>query len=253
MAAAQAAGEILRAGVGRAHDVSWKGPTDLVTEMDRAAEADIVKRLQAAFPEDGLLAEESGQKAGASGRRWIIDPLDGTVNYARAHPQWCVSIALERQGELLVGVVYDPLRDELYAAARGQGATLNGQPLHVGAVESVRGAVISTGFGYDVWTSQQDNVPEFAFFLKRAFAVRCTGSAALDLAAVASGRRDAHWERGVAPYDVAAGLLLVREAGGVATDYAGRCDAIFSGEIIAANPILHAEMLVDLTSYRIAR
>ncbi len=243
VAAARAAGEILRAGFGRAHDVQFKGPIDPVTEADRASEARIVALLAAATPGCGFLTEENPAIAGRGDARWIIDPLDGTVNYAPGYPHFAVSIALERGGELELGVIYDPLRDELFVARRGAGATLNGRPIHVGSVSTLGGAVLSTGFPYDVWTSEHDNTAEWCHFLKRAQSLRVTGSSALDLAAVACGRRDGHWEPGLSAYDTAAGVLLVREAGGVATDYGGGPDALYGAEIVAANPALHAEML----------
>lgn len=243
VAAARAAGELLRAEFAHAHHVVRKGAIDLVTEMDRAAEARIVEILRAATPGYGFLTEENEAVAGAADARWIVDPLDGTTNYAHGCPHFCVSIALERDGGLCLGVIYDPLRDELFAARRGAGATLNGKPIRVGATASLGSALVSTGFPYDAWTNPHNNSDEVAHFLRRVQALRCTGSAALDLAAVACGRSDAHWERGLAPYDVAAGILLVREAGGRVTDYGGGPDALYGGEILAANPAVHAAML----------
>jgi len=243
IAAARAAGELLRAEFAHAHQVLHKGAIDLVTEMDRAAEARIIEVLRSATPDYGLLTEENEAVAGAANARWIVDPLDGTTNYAHGCPHFCVSIGLEQAGELQVAVVYDPLRDELYAARRGAGATLNGRPTHVSATASLGAALVSTGFPYDAWTSPHNNSEEVAYFLRRVQALRCTGSAALDLAAVACGRSDAHWEQGLKPYDCAAGILLVREAGGLASDYGGGPDALHSGEILAATPAVHAEML----------
>ncbi len=243
IAAARAAGEILRSRFGQAHEVHFKGPIDIVTEADRAAEARIVERLGGEWPDDGLLTEEGGNRSGRNDRLWIVDPLDGTVNYASGSPRFGVSIALEQAGELEIGVVYEPLRDEMFAAERGKGATLNGARIRVSPIQSLERAVLCTGFPYDAWTSARDNALEFRTFLKRAFALRCTGSAALDLADVACGRRDGYWEHGLAPYDVAAGVLLVREAGGRATDYAGNPDAVYTGETVAANPAVHAEMI----------
>ncbi len=245
--AARAAGEILRRGFGRAHEVEYKGPIDPVTESDRASEACIVAILREATPGCGFLTEENAPVSGENGLRWIIDPLDGTVNYAHGSPHFSVSIALERAGELQVGVIYDPLRDELFAAARGRGATLNGRPIRVAGTSPLSAAAVTTGFPYDVWTEgDQDNVTEAIHFLRRAQSLRVTGSSALDLAAVACGRCDAHWERSLLPYDVAAGILLVREAGGVVTDFAGGPERLYHGEIVAANPALHAELLAYL-------
>jgi len=217
IAAAQAAGKLLRAGFGRAQKVTHKGEIDIVTEADRAAEARIMELLSAAAPGYGFLTEESGAAAGHADGRWIIDPLYGTTNYARGCPRFCVSIALERAGELVLGVIYDPLQGELFVARRGQGATLNGQPIRVSNTNSMARALVSTGYPYDAWTSPRDNTAEAAYMVKHVLSVRCTGSAALDLANVACGRTDAHWEYGLAPYDTAAGVLLVREAGGLAS------------------------------------
>ncbi|HOG46991.1 MAG TPA: inositol monophosphatase family protein [Anaerolineae bacterium] len=250
VAAARAAGEVLRAGLGRPHQVAYKGAIDLVTEVDGAAEACVVGLLGAATPSYGFLTEENAPVPGTADGRWIVDPLDGTTNYAHGCPRFCVSIALERAGELQVAVVYDPLRDELYAAQRGCGATLNGRPIKVSGTAALAGALVNTGFPYDVWTSERNNVAETAHFLRQVQALRVTGSAALDLAAVACGRSDAYWEHGLAPYDVAAGILLVREAGGLATDYDGGANALYGREIVAANPALHAEMVGYLRTRR---
>ncbi|MCL5950160.1 MAG: inositol monophosphatase [Chloroflexi bacterium] len=246
IAAARAGGEILRAGFGQAHEVHNKGPNDIVTEADRAAETRIISILHCATPRYGFLTEESGSVYGNARERWIVDPLDGTVNYSEGYPCFCVSIGLESDGQLQLGVIYDPLRDELFAAFHGEGATLNEKPLRVSQRNSLDCAVISTGFPYEAKTSADDNSVEVRYFVKRAMSLRSTGSTALDLATIASGRRDAHWERGLSPYDVAAGIVLVREAGGVVTDYAGNPDAVYKGEIIAANAALHRQMLDGL-------
>jgi myo-inositol-1(or 4)-monophosphatase len=238
--AARAAGEILRERFGRARVARSKGPIDVVTDADLAAERRIMEILSEATPYYGFLTEEGGESPGDGGARWVVDPLDGTVNYLRTLSQFCVSIALEHNGRLELGVIFDPLRDELYAARHGCGATLNGQPIHVGSETSLSRAVVSTGFPYDAWDNSNDNTLEVGALVKHVFALRSCGSAALDLAAVACGRVDLHWERGLRPYDVAAGVAIVREAGGVATDYAGGHDALYSGEIIAGNAILRA-------------
>ena len=238
--AARAAGEVLVSRLGTARVVHEKGDIDVVTDADLAAERCIMERLAAATPSHGFLTEDSAAVAGSSGARWIVDPLDGTVNYLRSLPYFCVSIALERDGRLELGVIFDPLRDHLYAASRGRGATLNGQPIRVGSETSLSRAVVSTGFPYDAWQAARDNTLEVGTVVKHVFALRSWGSAALDLAAVACGRLDLHWERGLHAYDVAAGVAIVREAGGVATDYAGGADALYRGEIIAGNAVLRA-------------
>jgi myo-inositol-1(or 4)-monophosphatase len=250
VAAARAAGDILRAGLGAEHDIHWKGPTDLVTEIDRASEGCIAGVLEAATPGYGLLSEEGGGAAGSGAARWIVDPLDGTTNYVHGLPRFCVSIALERDGQVELGVIYDPTRDELFLAQRGAGATLNGRPIRVSGAAALAAALLTTGFPYAAWQSARDNTTETAYFVKHARAVRCTGSAALDLAGVACGRADAHWEIGLLPHDKAAGVLLVREAGGVATDYAGSEDVLYSAETVAGAPAVHAALLAYLQGRR---
>ncbi len=168
--AAYAAGEILRAGFGRTHEIQHKGANDIVTEVDRTAEAKIVDLLRSVFPGYGFLTEESGTIPSETDGRWIVDPLDGTVNYSRGFPCFCVSIAFERNGELEVGVIYDPLRDELYTASRGGGATLNGKAVVVSKTKAPSSAVISTGFPYDAWSSSHDNSDEVAPFVKKLWA-----------------------------------------------------------------------------------
>ncbi len=240
--AAQAAGQVLLEFYGHPHDVKFKGPIDIVTEVDVAAEKRIVDILHTATPEYGFLTEENPQVTRGDAR-WIVDPLDGTVNYAQGCAHFCVSIALERRGELEVGVIYEPVRRDLYCAKRGSGATWNGKSIHVARTGTLAEAVVSTGFPYDAWSGARDNLAEVGYMVKHVRGLRSTGSAALDLAAVASGTRDVHWETGLAPYDIAAGTLLVREAGGIATDYAGNQDVLKGGEMLAANPALHAVVL----------
>ncbi|MGQ9683397.1 MAG: inositol monophosphatase family protein [Anaerolineae bacterium] len=243
IAAALAAGEILRAGYGTRHSIEFKGPTNMVTEVDRASEQRIIAMLQAATPGYGFLAEESETIRSENSARWIVDPLDGTTNFAHGLPYFSVSIGLERHGEPVLGVIYNPLLDELYVGRRGGGATLNGRPIHVSGAQDLAHALLTTGWPYDAWTSSRDNLAETSYFLKRAISVRVSGSASLDMAAIACGRLDGHWEPGLYPYDVAAGAVIVREAGGLATDYAGGPDCLYSSELLAANPAVHAQML----------
>lgn len=243
--AARRAGAILRAGFHQAHEVRFKGAIDIVTEVDRAAEVSIVNDLRAVTPDYAFWTEEETVSLIPGESCWIVDPLDGTLNFSRGVPQFCVSIALEQKGALELGVIYDPLREELYGARRGQGAVLNGAPIRTSDMPLER-AVLSTGFPYDAWTNADDNSAAIQYFIKRAMTVRSTGSAALDLAFVACGRFDGHWERGLKAYDIAAGTLLVREAGGIVTDYAGDADVIRQQTIIAANPAVHGELLAHL-------
>jgi myo-inositol-1(or 4)-monophosphatase len=243
---ARDAGRILIARLGRAL-VSYKGDIDLVTEADVAAEKLIIERIRSYYPRHTILAEESGATAAVSPVsgdpewRWIIDPLDGTTNYAHGYPFFAVSIALERAHRLELGVIYDPSRDEMFAAERGQGATLNDRQIRVSAVDNLNNAMLCTGFPYDVRT-RPDFARDFANFTMRAQAVRRDGSAALDLAYVACGRFDGFWEDGLNPWDVAAGVLLIEEAGGLVTDFAGGRLDIYTPKVIASNGVIHDDM-----------
>jgi myo-inositol-1(or 4)-monophosphatase len=220
---------------------------DLVTEVDHACEALIVETLRRERPRDAVLGEEGGSR-GPDGAewRWVIDPLDGTMNYAHGYPRFCVSIGVQRAGAAEVGVVYDPLLDELFAAVRGAGATLNGRPLRVSDETDLSRALLATGFAYDVHRSEDDNVANFARFVKLARGLRRDGSAALDLCYVAAGRLDGYWELKLHPWDVAAGALILREAGGKATDFSGRELASDASETLASNGRLHEAMMAVL-------
>ena len=222
---------------------------DLVTEVDRECEALIVDTLARERANDAVLAEEGGGSDRTEAPwRWIIDPLDGTTNYAHGYPRFCVSIGVERDGERCVGVVYDPLLDELYTAVRGRGAQRNGRSLCVSAEDDLRRALLATGFAYDVQRSEVDNLDHFAHFVKSARAVRRDGSAALDLCYVAAGRFDGFWEIKLHPWDVAAGFLIVEEAGGRVSDLAGGPAPRSGIESVASNGLLHEAMLALLGS-----
>jgi myo-inositol-1(or 4)-monophosphatase len=258
-ALARDAGAILREGYGRAHTPERKGRIDLVTEYDRRAERLLLDALAARFPGHAVLAEESGAStfASAAGRapepsavRWLIDPLDGTTNFAHNYPFFCVSIAAEVDGVLAAGAVYDPVRDELFAAHAGGGATLNGRPIRVSDIEKLEDALLVTGFPYDVREHPERSVPLFQAFLMRAQGLRRDGSAALNLCYLASGRFDGFWEGHLAPWDMAAGVLIVREAGGVVTDYAGGPFRLDGREILASNRRLQEEMKSVLANAR---
>lgn len=241
---AREAGALLKEHFGRVREIDFKGRIDLVTEMDRRSEALIVERLAAAFPGDDVWAEEgSGERRGRE-RVWIVDPLDGTTNYAHEYPVWAVSIALEVAGELAAGAVFNPLLDDMYAARRGGGATLNGRRRRVTQVDRLDRAMLATGFAYDLsGTPEQTNIAPFARFILSAQAVRRAGSAALAIAKVGVGRTDGFWERGLHPWDMAAAVLIVTEGGGKATDYDGRRPALDGGKLVATNGRLHGEML----------
>jgi myo-inositol-1(or 4)-monophosphatase len=221
-------------------------PTDLVTEVDHACEELIVDSVRAERSADAILAEEGRHGSGdASGWRWVIDPLDGTVNFAHGYPRFCVSIGVERRGERRVGVVYDPLLDELYAAVRGQGARCNGRPLRVSGEAELGRALLATGFAYDVKQTSR-NLDHFAAFVRAARGVRRDGSAALDLCYVASGRLDGYWELELNPWDVCAGALIVSEAGGQLSDLTGGPLPSSGGQVVASNGRIHAAMLAAL-------
>jgi myo-inositol-1(or 4)-monophosphatase len=245
---ARDAGSILADRMGRALQVSNKGDIDLVTEADLASEKLIIDRIKSHYPRHGILAEESGAiegfqtVSGQSDWRWIVDPLDGTTNYAHGYPCFCVSIALERAGSIEVGVVYDPTRDEVFAAERGQGATLNDRRIRVSDVEDLNAAMLCTGFPYNV-RERPNFARDFANFTMAAQAVRRDGSAALDLAYLACGRFDGFWEDGLNAWDIAAGMLLIKEAGGQVTDFAGAPLDIYTPKVLASNGLIHDKMM----------
>jgi myo-inositol-1(or 4)-monophosphatase len=244
---ARDAGRILTARLGRALQVSNKGDIDLVTEADLASEKLIIERIRSHYPRHTILAEESGSTEGfvtgeeSSEWKWIIDPLDGTTNYAHGYPCFCVSIGVERAGQLEIGVVYDPMRDEMFAAERGRGATLNERPIRVSQVAELNSAMLCTGFPYNV-RERPNFVKEFANFTMNVQAVRRDGSAALDLACVACGRFDGFWEDGLNPWDVAAGVLIIEEAGGRVTNYEGERLDIYTAKVLASNGLIHESM-----------
>ena len=243
---ARDAGRILAERFGRASlRVQNKGEIDLVTEADLAAERLIVERIRNYYPRHAILTEEAGDVAHegpASDYKWVIDPLDGTTNYAHGYPCFCVSIGLAQKGRLEVGVVYDPIRDEMFAAERGEGATLNGRRIHVSEIEKLNDAMLCTGFPYNV-REIRDFARHFYNFIMNAQAVRRDGSAALDLAYVACGRFDGFWEEGLRPWDVAAGVLLIEEAGGRISYYDGSPFKIYTPPILASNGLLHDAMM----------
>jgi myo-inositol-1(or 4)-monophosphatase len=216
---------------------------DLVTDVDHALDALIRERIRAARPNDALLTEENTAAAGTSGVRWVVDPLDGTTNYAHAFPHFAISIGVEVRGRRECGVVYDPMRDELFSAARGSGARLNGAPIRVSEIGELKRALLATGFAYDVHKRRTENLPYFERFIGTAQAIRRAGSAALDFAYVACGRFDGYWELHLAPWDVAAGLLLVEEAGGRTSDFAGGAPPSTGERIVASNGRVHPAML----------
>jgi myo-inositol-1(or 4)-monophosphatase len=249
---ARDAGQILRDRFGQPHDVRFKSTIDLVTEADQAAEDLIADRLRALCPEHDLLCEEGsvGLSVGAS-YRWVVDPLDGTTNFAHGLPTFAVSIALEDAGVPVVGVVYDPMRDELFLARQGAGATLNGSPIRVSAVDHLIASILVTGFSYD-FERRGQQAEVWRDFLTRVQAIRQTGSAALNLCYIAAGRLEGYWERGISPWDVSAGAVIVTEAGGMVTDMRGGTFHSDDRQILASNGRLHRDLLDIITAHDIA-
>jgi myo-inositol-1(or 4)-monophosphatase len=244
---ARQAGRILSTGYEKDHQVDFKGTIDLVTEVDHASEAFLLNEISQRFPGHSFLAEESGASPDQSADLWIIDPLDGTVNYAHGVPLFCVSIAYAHQGQVQLGAIYDPLRDELFTAERGKGAWLNGRPLRaVGATELIKSLMV-TGFAYDIAHSERDNLNNFVKMSKLTQGVRRLGSAALDLCYIAAGRIDGYWELAIKPWDVAAGGLIAEEAGAKVTSVTGDPAYLRPPQsILTANPVLHAKILEQL-------
>ncbi len=249
--ASRIGGGILNNLFGRVKNIVKKGEIDLVTEADIRAEMEIINIISEAFPNDHILAEEGGEKENASHhskRTWLIDPLDGTTNFAHGFPFFAVSLALEERGELVLGVVYLPHMDELFCATKGGGAFLNQRPISVSRVEKIDEALVATGFPYDIHTKYRSVLDLFQKVIVKAQGVRRPGSAAIDLCYVAAGRFDAFWEEGLKPWDTAAGALIVREAGGRVTTYQGGPYDPYQSTIVASNSLLHQTMLDIINS-----
>lgn len=241
--AALAAGNIQRDHSQSVGKISYKGDIDLVTEVDLLCEKEVINRIQKVFPDHAFLAEESGVTQGNSTYKWIIDPLDGTVNYAHGYPCYCVSIALESAGEVVVGVVYNPCLDELFVAEQGKGATLNSEPISVSSISELKKSLLVTGFAYDIRESENDNLNHFARFIKECQAVRRPGSAAIDMCYTAAGRFEGFWELKLKPWDCAAGMLILKEAGGAITRLDGSPFSIYDKELLASNGLVHQAMV----------
>lgn len=253
------AGEIIRAGFGTNFSVEYKSNlSDFVTEIDKKSEAAIINFIKKEFPKHAVLAEESGehktslassQKGDGSEYLWVIDPLDGTTNFAHGLPIFSVSIGVQKNGETICGVVYDVMRDETYSSEKGSGSFRNGQRLQVSNNDNLRKSMLVTGFPYNVADNPDYAIERFAAFLKASSAVRRLGSAAIDLCYVAAGVFDGFWEVYLNPWDLAAGKLLVEEAGGIVTDFNGAKTDIFSRQILATNNLVHEQMIKLLNNY----
>ncbi|OGQ30338.1 MAG: inositol monophosphatase [Deltaproteobacteria bacterium RIFCSPHIGHO2_02_FULL_50_15] len=251
---AQGAGAIQRRHLGRIKNIRFKGDINLLTEVDQACEKFIIDKIKAHYPAHDILAEESGTSySQSSDYRWIIDPLDGTTNYAHGYPFFGVSIGLEYRGKIVCGVVYDPIRDELFSAVKDKGADLNGKPICVSKNQSLKKSLLATGFAYNVHETEIDNLDHFSNFIKTAQAVRRDGTAALDLCYVACGRFDGYWELGLWPWDVAAGYLIVEEAGGRVTQFRGMSFDVYGKEIVASNGLIHDEMKTSLARGKVPK
>lgn len=243
---ARCAGTVLREGASQPRQIDKKGPFDLVTNVDRASEALIIAAIRERFPDHGILAEEGGGVQSDSPWLWVIDPLDGTNNFAHDFPYYCVSLGLLYERAPYLGVVYDPTRDQLFTAQRGGGAHLNGAPIRVSSAASLGDSLLSTGFPYDFATNERNNAAEFARVHRLVQGIRRAGSAALDLASVACGRLDAHWEFWLKPWDSSAAALILLEAGGMITDADGGEWTPWSTSMVASNGQIHAELLAAI-------
>ena len=252
--AATIAGKILKEYARSGFRIEYKNAVNLVTDADRQSEQAIIETIRQRYPNHDLLAEERGMEStGRSPYKWVIDPLDGTTNFAHGFPVYCVSIGLEYDGQMVVGVILDPTRQELFVAASGQGATLNGERLRVSHTSALNTALLVTGFAYDIRESTHNNLDYFSHFCLSARGVRRTGSAALDLCYVAAGRFDGFWEMKLHPWDVAAGSLMVTEAGGRMSDFKGGTFSIDGDEMVASNGLIHSEMLHVLRNTSLPR
>jgi len=241
--AALQAGKFIKSHVGRSRVIGYKGEINLVTDVDKAAERLIVTHLKKYFPNYNYLAEEGGGDSGSSGYKWVIDPLDGTTNFAHGFPFFCVSIALEENGESILGIVYDPLRDELFSAEKDRGAVLNKKRISVSKTSKLKKSLLATGFAYNFKKSTKSNIENFLEFIVNARAIRRAGSAALDLCYVACGRFDGFWELDLNPWDTAAGSLIVKESGGVMSRLDGTPFSHYDNETLASNGKIHREMI----------
>ena len=240
---AKEAGIFLKERLNDKHIIDYKGEINIVTEADRISEEMITSRIYKKYPNHDILAEESAGTANGSEFRWIIDPLDGTTNYAHGYPVFCVSIALEKEGIVCLGVIYNPILNEMFVAEKGKGAFLNGQRISVSGTTDLSKSLLATGFPYDIRDDENNNINYFNGMAKRAQAIRRAGSAALDMAYIAMGRFDGFWELKLMPWDTAAGWLLISEAGGKITDLFGGKFCLESPHVLATNGKIHDNMI----------
>ncbi|MDH5591610.1 MAG: inositol-1-monophosphatase [Gammaproteobacteria bacterium] len=248
--AARSAGNIIVRSIQHVEhlEVTTKGRNDFVSDVDRLAEQEIINAIHKAYPEHAIMAEESGQQ-GDNDTVWVIDPLDGTTNFLHGFPHYCVSIAVMVRGKIEHGVIYDPLRDELFTASRGAGAKLNDRRLRVAKRKDLAGSLLATGFPFKYPQHLPAYLATFNALFPQVSDVRRGGSAALDLAYVAAGRLDGYWEIGLQKWDLAAGVLLIEEAGGTVSDFAGGDDYFDNGNVVVGNLAVHKQMLVNITPH----
>jgi myo-inositol-1(or 4)-monophosphatase len=236
-------GRIIRANINKKKSLAYKGEIDLLTETDKKVEAQIIRIIQKDFPGHSVLAEESGTQERKSAYTWIIDPIDGTTNFYHSFPHVCTSIAVEKNGTIIAGGIYDPQRDELFFAEKDKGARLNGKKISVSGARSLDESLLVTGFPYDRRKRADYYLSFFKAFMMKTHGIRRLGSAALDYCYVACGRFDGYWEFKLKPWDVAAGSLILAEAGGRITDFQGKPFSIYESETLASNGKIHTEML----------
>jgi myo-inositol-1(or 4)-monophosphatase len=236
-------GRIQRKHFQKTLSIGYKGEINLVTNVDLECQSRILELLGKAFPNDEVISEEKANTYEAGKNRWIVDPLDGTTNYAHGYPFFCTSIAYEVDGEIIAGVVYNPIMDELFFARKGDGSFFNGEKMGVSTVKEIGQALLVTGFPYDIATNPNNNLNHWARFIMRAQALRRDGSAGLNLSYVAAGRFDGFWEVMLSPWDMAAGLLIVREAGGIVTSLSGEAFSLYEGGVLASNGLIHKQLI----------
>lgn len=240
---ARKAGVLLKEKFSQKHDIHYKGEINLVTEADKMSDDLIITAIRQTFPDHGILSEESPAIVGGGKLRWIIDPLDGTTNYAHGYPVFCVSIALVKEGVIVLGVIYDPLREEMFVAVRGEGAFLNGGKMAVSPTRDISRSLLATGFPYDIRESKENNLDYFNVMAKEVQAIRRAGAAALDIAYVAAGRFDGFWELKLMPWDMAAGCLMVEESGGVVSGLFGERWSMSLPHVLVSNGLIHEQMI----------
>jgi myo-inositol-1(or 4)-monophosphatase len=241
--ASRMAGEMLCRHIDSSREIVYKGAVNLVTDFDRRSQKVIFSHLSSRFPDHDFLAEEDLCEQRGSEFRWIIDPIDGTTNYAHNFPIFCVSIALEWKSNVVCGVIYDPMRGEMFSAISGKGSVMDGQRIQISTTGDLDKSLLATGFPYDIRESEVNNIDHFVNFATRAQAIRRCGSAALDLCYVACGRFDGFWELKLSPWDVAAGVLIVEESGGRVSDFQGETASIYGNDLLASNGLIHEQMI----------